>query len=558
MVKRKENKINIFEVPFAVGAINENITISINSHFPQSKEGLLKKAFMFHSKGNIAEASRYYQVFIDNGYEDERVFTNYATILNNQSQFENAEVFTRKAIKLRPDLPEAHSNLGNILRKLGKLKEAKISVLKSLEIKPNYAQAHNNLGTILKELNKFSEAEISFRKAIEIKSDFAEAYNNLGNILKDLSKLQEAEISFRKAIEIEPNIHEPYNNLGSTLKDLGKFKEAELSICKAIKIKPDFASAYLNLSHLKLLQGDYKEGLEYYEYRSELTPVHATPKIKKADINKLRKEDKVLIITEQGLGDTLQYMRYIPVLRSSGFDVSLCAQKKLHSLIKASHIHSNPLTPEQANNLLDGNWIRLISLAKYLKVNPINPIVSQPYIFTSKELISKWKNILSNEGKPIVAINWQGNKNIENNYSGRSLALENFSKIAELNEIKLLSLQKGFGSEQLDDCSFKHKFVECQSQIDSIWCFLENAAIIENCDLIITNDTSIAHLAGGMGKKVWLLLKDIPFWTWGIRGKTTFWYPSMRLFRQEKSNNWNELMIRVSNYLAAKLKTNSL
>ena len=105
-----------------------------------------------------------------------------------------------------------------------------------------------------------------------------------------------------------------------------------------------------------------------------------------------------------------------------------------------------------------------------------------------------------------------------------------FSVIPEHNEITMLSLQKGFGSEQLDNCSFKKNFVECQPQIDSTWDFLENAAIIENCDLIITCDTSIAHLAGGMGKKVWLLLKDIPFWTWGLEGETTFWYPSMRLF----------------------------
>ena len=113
----------------------------------------------------------------------------------------------------------------------------------------------------------------------------------------------------------------------------------------------------------------------------------------------------------------------------------------------------------------------------------------------------------------------------------------------------MLSLQKGFGSEQLEQCSFKNKFIECQSHINSSWDFLENAAIIENCDLIITCDTSIAHLAGGMGKKVWLLLRDIPFWTWGLEGDTTFWYPSMRLFRQKERGNWLEVMERVSNQL---------
>ena len=113
----------------------------------------------------------------------------------------------------------------------------------------------------------------------------------------------------------------------------------------------------------------------------------------------------------------------------------------------------------------------------------------------------------------------------------------------------MLSLQKGFGSEQLDHCSFKNKFVECQPQINSTWDFLENAAIIENCDLIITSDTSIAHLAGGMGKKVWLLLRDIPYWTWGLEGENTFWYPSMKLFRQKQRDNWQEVRERVSSKL---------
>ena len=121
------------------------------------------------------------------------------------------------------------------------------------------------------------------------------------------------------------------------------------------------------------------------------------------------------------------------------------------------------------------------------------------------------------------------------------------------NNFKFLSLQKGFGSEQFDHCSFKNKFVKCQSQIDSTWDFLENAAIIENCDLIITCDTSIAHLAGGMGKKVWLLLRDVPFWYWGLEGESTFWYPSMRLFRQKERHNRQEVMQRVSNQLNSEI-----
>jgi len=240
-------------------------------------------------------------------------------------------------------------------------------------------------------------------------------------------------------------------------------------------------------------------------------------------------------------------MRYLQKLKQQGFDFSFYAQEKLHSLIKASDIDQDPLTPEQANQISTGQWIPLLSLPKYLKVNPKNPIISEPYIFSSKALNKKWKNILSQEKGPIIGINWQGNPDIEKgSVKGRSIPLDIFSMISDHDKITLLSLQKGFGTEQLQNCSFKNKFVKCQSQINSTWDFLENAAIINNCDLIITTDTSIAHLAGGMGKSTWLLLKYIPEWRWGLEGESTFWYPSIKLFRQKERNNWQEVMERVA------------
>ena len=155
--------------------------------------------------------------------------------------------------------------------------------------------------------------------------------------------------------------------------------------------------------------------------------------------------------------------------------------------------------------------------------------------------------LILKENKLIIGINWQGNKEMERTgYKGRSITLEYFSKLVNKNSVRFISLQKGFGSEQLANCSFQEQFVACQEAINSTWDFMENAAIIKNCDLVITCDTSIAHLAGGMGKKVWLLLKNIPYWTWGINSKRTFWYPSMRLFRQKERQTWQNVMEDVS------------
>ncbi len=589
-----------------------------NKKTTPSKEQLINQAFKFHLQGNISEAAKYYQLFINQGFKDYRVFSNYGVILKDLGKLQDAELSYRKAIELNPDFADAHSNLGNILRDLGKLNEAELSLRKAIELNPDFAEAHSNLGNILRDLGKLNEAELSlhkaielnpdfanahfnlgnilkdlgklkeaklsyrkaieinpnlaeahfnlgnilkdlgnlkdaelsYRKAIEIKPDYAEAYSNLGNILRDLDKSQEAELSTRKAIEINPDFAEAYSNLGSILSDLGNLKDAELSYRKAIEINPDFAEAFWNLSLLELLQGDYKNGLENYEIRfKRKNPAipHGITKLKRIKHKKSEKGEKLLVVTEQGLGDTLQYMRYIPYLRNQGIKISFCAQTKLHSLIQSSGIDQNPLTPEEASEVSEGKWIPLLSLPRYLKVSPDNPIISEPYIFSTNELKKKWDNILSTEKRPIIGIHWQGNPNAEKDgLRGRSLPVETFSTIAKNNNFNFLSLQKGFGSEQLNSCSFKNKFVQCQPQIDSTWDFLENAAIIESCDLIITSDTSIAHLAGGMGKSTWLLLHYLPDWRWGMEGESSFWYPSMRLFRQKERYNWQEVLERVS------------
>ena len=633
-----------------------------NKSNSNSQERIVNHAIQLHVRGDILEATKYYQNCIEQGIKDCRVFSNYGIILNNLGKLKDAELlyrkaieinpnyanahynlgnllcdlrrlkdaeyYTRKAIEINPNFANAYSNLGKILFSLGnlkdaelsyrkaielnpsftdayynlgnlffhlnKLKDAEFSYLKAIQLNPNFTAAHYNLGRISIDLGKLKDAELSYRKAIELNPDFAICHANLGDLLRDLGKLKDSEFYTRKAIEIDPNyaiahanlgsflrdygnlkdaevstrkaiaINPDYaiahSNLGNILSDLGKLKEAEISQRKAIALNPDLADAYFSLSLIELAEGNYQNGLENYEYRFKTkkpTRPHGQTKLERLDHKKFKSGEKLLVISEQGLGDTLQYMRFVPYLKKQGQDVRFAAQEKLHSLIKSSGIDQNPLTPEQTCSVLDGQWIPLLSLPRYLRVRPDNPIISKPYIYSTDKLNKKWKNILSKEKGPIIGINWQGNKETEINFlKGRSLPLEIFSTLARNNNLRFLSLQKGFGSEQLDYCSFKDKFVSCQDQIDATWDFLENASIIENCNLIITSDTSIAHLAGGMGKKVWLLLKDIPYWTWGLEGESTFWYPSMRLFRQNKRNNWQNVMETVSSTIKKELDEN--
>ena len=295
--KQEGSKVKTFPVSFALGEIKENITITTNSASNTSKEQkrfgdqsktikkkdtntitkpskdqIINQAFKFHSQGNIKEAAKNYQYFINQGFSDHMVFSNYGAILRDLGNLQDAELYTRKAIKINPNYALAYSNLGNVLKDLGKSQDAELSYRKAIQINPNYADAHYNLGIILKELGNLQDAELSYRKAIQINPNYADAYSNLGNVLKDLDNLQDAELSYRKAIQINPSYADAYSNLGNVLKDLGNLQDAELSYRKAIQINPDYAEAHFNLGNLLKDLGKLQEAKKVLKKSIEIEP----------------------------------------------------------------------------------------------------------------------------------------------------------------------------------------------------------------------------------------------------------------------------------------------
>ena len=248
--KKKFIEVKTFPVPFNLEENKENLTLNTNASSKLSKEQIIKKAFQFHSKGNISEAAKYYQKFIEEGFIDPIVFSNYGVILKSLGNIREAEKFYRKALELKPDYAEAYSNLGNIQSDLGEFKKAELSQRKAIELKADYAIAHSNLGKTLRALGKLEEAEQFARKAIKFNPNYTEAYNNLVSILNDLGKLEEAEQFARKAIEINPDYAIAYSNLGKILTDLGKLKEAEILYQKAIELDPQNIDVQNNLISL--------------------------------------------------------------------------------------------------------------------------------------------------------------------------------------------------------------------------------------------------------------------------------------------------------------------
>ena len=311
-------KVKTFPVPAGLEEIKDNILISDKTLSQPYKKQIIKKAFKFHSQGNIKEATKYYRHFINQGFKDHRVFCNFGIILRNLGNLQEAELVTRKAITLKPDFAEAYSNLGNILRNLGNLQEAEFVTRKAIELKPGLAANHSNLGIVLKDLGNLQEAELATRKAITLKPDFAEAHSNIGTILRDLGYFQEAELATRKAIELQPNVALNHANMGNILRDLGNLQEAELASRKAIELKPGLAEGYSNLGNIMRDRGKLQEAEIYYNKAIESNPLDTTIQNKLINLLTIFKPKKInsnplYVINEEFKKLTLSHNENFPI-----------------------------------------------------------------------------------------------------------------------------------------------------------------------------------------------------------------------------------------------------
>ena len=505
-------------------------------------------------RGELQEAIEYYKQALAIDPKSLLVLKNLSNALKKQGKLQEAIDYYEQALAIDPKSLPVLNDLGLALAEQGELQAAIEYYKQALANDPNYLPVLINLGLALKENGELQAAIESYKHALAINPKSLPALNNLGLTLAEQGESQAAIKFYKQALAIDPNYIPTLHSLGFALLGQGELEEAIALHQKVVFLKEDWESHY-NLSFSLLLSGDYEKGWREYEYRfHKQVQLHAYPQLKRWDGYNNLSDSKLLLVCEQGFGDTLQFMRYIPYLIKRGMIVAFCAQIKLHGLIQASDIATEIYSPEEVYPLTMGEYLPLLSLPKYLNVRPDNPLVTESYIKVPKENILFWKQKLSSEKSPIIGICWQGNPKTErssnaSNARGRSFPLQTFAPIIENIDANFLSLQKGFGSEQLTDCRFLDRFVGCQEEINQTWDFVENAAIMMNCDLIITVDTAVAHLAAGLGQPTWLLLHKVPEWRWGMEGDTTFWYPSMRLFRQREHGNWSEVMDRVASAL---------
>ena len=452
-------------------------------------------------------------------------------------RFDEAVETYDNAIAFKADYAAAYSNRGNALQSLNRFEEAIESYGKAIALRPDYCDAYNNRGVSLRRLGRFDEACQDFESAIALLPDHAGLHNNRGNALVALGRFEDAIESYDTAIALSPHYPDVYDNRGVALKELKRFDEAMESFGKALALKPDYHEAIFNRALLHLLMGRFDIGWRDYEARKN-TREHVSNRcwgkplwLGETDIS----GKTILVDWEQGFGDVIQMCRYISLLKKAGATVLFLPQKNLRTLMRSLDpdvwiIDHDTVVPEFDLHC------SVMSLPFAFKTD-IRSIPSASYISADKDKVALWRDRLGRKTKLRVGVVWKGNA-----FPGksRSIELERFRRLFNP-RLEFISLQKEVTDAErslLDRAGVLHAG-------DAFADFSDTAALCVLMDLVISIDTSVAHLAGALGVPVWVLLNWAPDWRWLLDRDDSPWYPSMRLFRQKAQGDWNSVLERV-------------
>jgi tetratricopeptide (TPR) repeat protein len=477
--------------------------------------------------------------------------SNRGIALKELKRLEEAIASYDRAIEINPNLAEAYSNRGIALRVLKRLDEALASFERAIEINPDYVEAYFNRGNVLKDLNLLDEALASHDRAIKINPNFAEAHYNRGNALIALNCLDEAIVSYDKAIEINPNYAEAFSNRGLTLSEFNRLDEAIANYDKAIEINPTYVQAYYNKSLDLLRCGDFNNGLNLYEFRWKVKELELRNRSFTQPLwlgNENIKDKTILLHAEQGLGDIIQFCRYAKLVKELGAKVLLEVPKTLMSLLNG--LEGVDQLIESGNQLPDFDYhCPLMSLPLAFKTDLATIPNTSPYLAAANNKHEKWAQKLGVKSKLLVGLVWSGNPRQKNDHN-RSLTLQQLLPYLS-DQFEFVSLQKEvrkIDRKVLADSHIRH-------YEDELSDFTDTAVLCESMDLVISVCTSVAHLAGAIGKTTWVLLPYSPDWRWLLDIENSPWYPSIKIYRQPSRGDWDSVIQRVSQDLIEYSKT---
>ena len=455
-------------------------------------------------------------------------------------------------LKAQPENADILSLVSICYSNLKKLEQAENYISKAIKNKPDEIGFYINWGNILIKMERYSKAEKVYKDAIKLNLKSADLYYNLGVLYSIQKKHQTAINQYNKSLKINKFNKHALNNLGNSYKELGDYKIAINFFNEAINLDNNFSEAKYNLGLVLLLTNPSHTAWEQYEFRkinNDKEKNLIKSNIKKWDGSNL-KNKSIIIFSEQGIGDNIQFARYIKLIKKEKTNIILYTNKSLEFLFHKMHEIDEMVFEIKPNKQVD-YYISIMSLPYIFRYNNKVPTAYNFFHINNKDN-EYWKNKIKKDKELLVGLSWQGNNTVNKNDYKRSMKLNKLNAILSIKNINFISLQKDFGRQQIKEFNYQNIITDFYDNID-LSPFKETLAIINNLDLIICVDTVIAHIAATLGKETWIMLPFVPDFRWGIKGSNTHWYgKNVKLFRQKKINDWDNVVFEIKSLLETK------
>lgn len=521
---------------------------SVLEYDPQATEALINLGCLRLMKGALDEAVGCFQRTLALGVANPMVFNNLGAALQKLGRFDEAEWTYAKAVAAQPDYVPGLTNLAAMLQINGKSDEALATAQRAVALAPDDPEANFNVGFIMEQRDRFEPALAAYRRSVACDPTFAQGFCGIGHLLSAVGHFADAVAAYQQALRVHPDYADALAGLAFVHDQEDRPEEAIRHHEAALTLDPNHAAAHVGLSLVLLRMGRFREGFERYEWRKKRADARLSQIVRDHPQPEWNGEDlggrTLLLHWEQGFGDVIHFARYAPLIKGGEVMVEVPAQ--LIGLLRTMPgcpllvPAGEPLPPFHCH-------CSLMSLPRLFWTTLDDVPVPSGYLHAEPDLVATWARRLGDDGSLRVGIAWQGS--LRRADLGRSFPLAYFEPLAALDGVRLISLQKGDGVEQLEQVP-DHVRVETLGQDYGTGTFSDTAAIMESLDLIITCDTAVAHLAGALGRPVWIAIKQPPDWRWGLERADSPWYRSARLFRQPRPGDWATVFDALRNELA--------